>query len=104
MSKDSNNNLKYALCYIPLVSFIIIFIEEKKDEELKKHIKRSLILFLIYIVLSTIIWYISFFLSWLIALAYIVISIILGFKTYNWDKSDIKILNEIEEKIKDTFK
>ncbi len=41
---DQNNvpksdNLKNALCYVPLMAFIIFFIESNKTPVLKKHIK-----------------------------------------------------------------
>jgi hypothetical protein len=39
MSTNQNENIKYALCYIPLVAIVILFIEENKDEKLKKHIR-----------------------------------------------------------------
>jgi len=39
MSTTQNENIKHALCYIPIVAIVILFIEDKKDEKLKKHIR-----------------------------------------------------------------
>jgi len=36
---SNNENLKNAICYIPLVAFIIFFTEPNKSNELMKHIK-----------------------------------------------------------------
>lgn len=37
--QTSNQNTKNALCYIPLVAFILYFIEDKKTEEFSKHLR-----------------------------------------------------------------
>ena len=39
MSTNQNENIKHALCYIPMVAIVIIFIEENKNEKLKNHIR-----------------------------------------------------------------
>lgn len=39
LKKSNSDNLKNALCYIPFVAFVLIFVENNKTEELKKHIK-----------------------------------------------------------------
>jgi len=55
MSENSNNNIKNAICYIPFVAIIVLFIEDKKDDDLKKHIRYGIMLFLIYLILTIII-------------------------------------------------
>jgi hypothetical protein len=37
--KSDSDNLKNALCYIPLIALVLFFTEENKSIELKKHIK-----------------------------------------------------------------
>jgi hypothetical protein len=43
-NKSSSDSLKHALCYIPLVAIVLFFVEEKKTDELRKHIKYGVIL------------------------------------------------------------
>lgn len=38
-NKSNSDNLKNALCYVPIVAIILFFTEEKKSDSLKKHIK-----------------------------------------------------------------
>ncbi len=108
MSTTQNENLKHALCYIPMVAIVILFVEDKKDEKLKKHIRYWIMLFLIYILLTSILSIISFglafMLNWLITLAYFVLSWILWYKAYSWEEWKVEFLDDIEGKIKDTFK
>ena len=47
-----NENLKNAICYIPLVAFMLFFTESNKTPELMKHIKYGGSLFVIYIILN----------------------------------------------------
>lgn len=44
-NKQTNENLKYALCYIPLVSFILYYIEKNKSAILEKHIRYGMVIF-----------------------------------------------------------
>jgi len=108
MSTNQNNNIKYALCYIPLVAIIILFIEDNKSEELKEHIKKWLILFWVYFLLTSLIgilfFALAFFVNGLITLFYFILSWILWYKAYKGENVKIEILDDIESKVKDTFK
>ena len=91
-------NLKYAMCYIPLVAIFLYFTEKNISDEYKKHIKYWITLFVIYVVISLVlstIW--MWWLKWLLVLAYIIISLILWYKSYNWEKVDVDILDNISE-------
>ena len=48
----TNELLKHALCYIPLVGAVLFFVENNKSTELMKHIKYGTFLFLAYILLN----------------------------------------------------
>jgi len=100
MSTNQNNNIKYALCYVPLLAIIINFIETKKDDKLRKHIKIALILFGIYIVLFFLFWIFSF--GWLITFIYFIISFYLWYRIYSWEEIDF--LKKIENKFDEIFK
>lgn len=39
LQKPESDNLKNALCYIPLVALVLFFVEENKTDELRKNIK-----------------------------------------------------------------
>lgn len=96
MSTKQNENIKYALAYIPLVSIFLFFTEKKASKEYKKNIDYSLILLWLYTVLNIILWW----LIWaLIFIAYIWISAFLWYKSYNWKQIDIELLNNILDKI-----
>ena len=103
MSENSSNsdNLKNALCYIPLVAIILFFSENKKTEEFMKHIKYWFSLSVIYIVLNIflfwIIWHILF-------LIYVWIIAFLWYKTYNWEEVKIEYIDKLEQKIKENMK
>jgi uncharacterized membrane protein len=96
------------LCYIPLVAIVILFIEENKDEKLKKHIRYWIIMFLIYLILTTFITIIfsslAFIINGLVVLTYFIISWVLWYKAYSWEDGQVELLDNIENKIKDTFK
>jgi hypothetical protein len=49
--KANNDKFKNAICYIPFVSIILFFIEEKKSKELLKNIKYGAFLLLGYIII-----------------------------------------------------
>lgn len=88
MENNTSNNkkLKNALCYVPIVAIILQFIEQNKDEDLERHIRYGIILFVAYIILMILI---SFFFKGIIVLAYMWISIYLWYKAYIWE--DVKI-------------
>lgn len=39
LKKSDSDNLKNALCYIPFVALVLMFVETNKTDELQKHIK-----------------------------------------------------------------
>ena len=99
---SKSDNFKNALCYIPFWAIVIFLIENKKTPKLKQNIKYGLSLFFWYIVFQVFIGW--FFLWFWIFVIYMVVSIFLGFKAYNWDKIDIDFIDDIEKKIKDKNK
>ena len=104
MSTNQKDNMKNTMCYIPLVSFILFFIEKKPSEEFKKHMKYWMILFWWYFISSWILQILFLYmLTGFLSLGYIVISVYLWIKAYNWEDSDIEILDNISENIEDKF-
>lgn len=108
MSDIKKDNLKNALCYIPIVAIVLAFTEQNKTEEFKKHMNYWIILFIIYLVIKMILWvfffYWSFMISSTITLIYFIISGILWYKAYVWEDVKIDVLDDIEDKVKDNFK
>lgn len=49
--KTNNTRFKNAICYIPFVSIVLFFTQEKKTKELLKNIKYGAILLLAYIII-----------------------------------------------------
>lgn len=86
-----NARNKNALCYIPLAAFFIHFTETKKTNELKKHIRYGIILFIAYSLLS-------FVISWLfwglLFVLYIWFSWYLWYKAYNWEDVNLSFIDE----------
>lgn len=95
-----SENLKHALCYIPVVAFVLFFTEDNKSTNLMKHIKYGGALFVFYFVLS-------FILPWplasLLSLVYIGIAGVFGYKAYNGENVDIELIDDLEGKIKDSM-
>lgn len=103
-NKTANERTKNALCYIPLAAFFIHYTETKKSNELKKHIKYWIVLFIGYAILSFILW---IFLWPLIFIIYLWASWVLWYKVYNWEDVNIGFIdnfdkNKSEEKKKDS--
>ena len=44
-NKQTNENLKYALCYVPLFAFIFFYIEKNKTAILEKHLRYGMFIF-----------------------------------------------------------
>ncbi len=104
MSEINKDNLKYALSYVPLVSFVFLFIEKDISKEFRKHINYAMILFLIYVVLSFILKVLFLYLLLpLLFIIYIWASIYFGFKAYNWEKIEVEVLDNIQDKISDSI-
>ena len=54
MPENNKDNFKHAICYIPLVAIFLYFTEKNTNEEYKKHIKYGIMLFVIYVITTTI--------------------------------------------------
>ena len=95
----NNDNLekqrvKNALCYVPIVAFVLHFIEKDKSEDLQRNIYYGMIFFWTYFILNLIVnW---FFIS-LVMLVYVWWSLAFWYKAYVWE--DIRI-SFIDEQIK----
>lgn len=99
-NEERRDNFKDAICYIPLVAIFLYFTEKNPDEEYKKHIKYWMLLFWLYIVITTILrWMLLWGLTFFVFLAYIILSLFLWFKAYNWDKVEVEILDNISDKL-----
>lgn len=99
-NKSSSDSLKNALCYIPLVAIVLFFVEEKKTEELRKHIKYGVILLVWYIILQAVLG----FLIWgMLFLLYIGISAFLFYKAYQWEDVNLEHIDNLEKKVQDEF-
>ncbi len=98
--KSDSDNLKNALCYIPLIALVLFFTEENKSIELKKHIKYWAIILGWYIILQTIL---GSFLAWILFIVYIGISGFLFFKAYQWQDVNLEHIDNLEKKIQDEF-
>jgi len=96
-NKQTNENLKYALCYVPVVAIILHFVEKNKTPVLEKHIRYGMVLFIAYVILTILI---SWFFTWLLFFAYIWLSIFLGYKTYSWESIEIKFIDDFFDKKK----
>ncbi len=87
-----NTRTKNALCYIPLAAIFIHFTETEKTDDLKKHIKYWITIFIAYSILSV-------FLSWifwgLLFVLYIGLSWFLWFKAYNWEDVEISFIDNL---------
>ncbi len=98
-NKNKSENLKNAICYIPMVAIFLFLTEKKTSGEYSKHIKYWMMLFWLYVISTTILTFVWMgWLNWLIVLAYIWTSLFLWFKAYNWEKVDVEILNTISDK------
>ncbi len=101
---NKKENLKYAIAYIPLVAFFLYFTEKNISDEYKKHLKYAMLLFGIYVVISTVLR--LMWMWWLVPMVFVVYllaSWFLAFKAYSWEKVEIDALdnlwNSIEEKL-----
>ena len=105
-NKETSNShkLKNAICYIPVWAIVLFFTEQKKSEELMKHIKYGTFLFVAYIILRFIIvWVLMINLSWILFLVYAWITGFFWFKAYNGEDVDIDYIDDFEKKVKDNL-
>ena len=93
MTNNSSNkdNIKNALCYIPLVAVILHFTEWTKSEKLIKHIRYWIVFFMAYLILSILL---SWILSWLIYLLYIWCCIVFWYKAYIGEDISISFIDD----------
>jgi len=97
MENNNTNwdNIKNALCYIPFVAVVLYFIEQNKSQQLEKHIRYGIVLFIGYIILSILV---SFLFNGLVVLAYIWASIFLWYKAYIWEDVQIDFIDNFFNK------
>lgn len=96
-NKQTNENLKYALCYVPVVAIILFYVEKNKTAILEKHIRYGMVIFWAYIVL----WILaSWLFKWLLGFFYIWVSIYMWYKTYIWESVQIKFIDDFFDKSK----
>jgi len=104
MSEINKDTLKYGLSYIPLVAFFFHFTEKKISITFRKHLNYWMILFLVYVVWTIVLKVLFLYILMpLLIIAYIWLSLFLGYKAYNWDDIQVDILDDIEEKISDNI-
>ncbi len=97
---SKNDNVKNALCYIPLVAIVLFFVEQKKSKELVKHINYWIILFFAYLIIN---YFLHFLFGWIIFLVYVLISAYLWYKAYNGEEVQVEYIDKLEDKIKDSI-
>jgi uncharacterized membrane protein len=95
---SKKDNLKNAMCYIPVVSVIFFFIESNRSDEFNKHIKYGIFLLIAYIILMFFLWW-AFW--WLLALVYLWISWFLWYKAYNWENIELEVFDTLEKTVKE---
>jgi len=102
-NKAQSDNIKHALCYVPIAAIVLFFTEEKKSDALKKHIKYWNFLFFAYIIARFIITAILplWSLSSLLFLIYAGITWFLGYKAYQWEDMNVEYIDKFEETIKE---
>lgn len=100
LKKTESDNLKNALCYIPLVALVLFFTEENKSTELKKHIKYWAILLGGYVILQAVL---GWLLSGILFLVYVGISGFLFYKAYQWEDVNLEHIDNLEKKVQDEF-
>lgn len=98
--KSGSDNLKNALCYIPLAALVLFFIEENKTDELRKHIKYGTILLAWYVILQAVL---GWLLSGILFLVYMAISGFLFYKAYQWEDVNLEHIDKLEKKVQDEF-
>lgn len=107
MENNNNSNsdkLKNAICYIPLGWAVLFFTEQKKSDELMKHIKYWTFLFIAFIFIRlVIVWIFMLPISGLLFLLYAWITGYFWYKAYSWENVDIEYIDEFEKKIKENL-
>jgi len=96
-NKQTNENLKYALCYVPLVAFILFYVEKKKTAILEKHVRYGMVIFWAYLILLILV---SWLFKWLLWLFYVWVSVFMWYKTYIGEDIQIKFIDDFFDKSK----
>lgn len=91
MEKNNADNAKLALCYVPLLAFILHFVAENKTKQLEKHIRYGMVIFGIYVICVLLLAWIF---KWIVLLAYLVVSWILGYKAYIWEPMELTFIDD----------
>lgn len=95
---SKKDNLKNAMCYIPLVSIVFFFTESNRSQEFNMHIKYGIFLLIAYMILMWILW------SWgLLFIIYIWISWFLWYKANNWENIELEVFDNLEKTVKDNM-
>ena len=92
-NKDKFNNV---LAYVPFLNLFLLFTEKQSTkEEDKKYSRQWIALFLLYIVLFIIVSFLSFKLSFIVTLWYVLFAFFCAIKAYNWMYVEIEFLEKI---------
>ncbi len=95
IKEGQNERLKNALCYIPMVAFVLFFIEENKTKTFEKHMRYWMVFFIVYFVLTILM---SWLFMGLLFLFYMGVSIVFGYKAYIWEDIKLEFLDNFFEK------
>ena len=108
MAKTSMNmeeNMASLLCYIlGWITGLIFYLVEKENKTVRFHAMQSILTFLPLMVLSSIFWFMSWFipfiwiLSMLIGLLIFILWIVLMIKAYQGEKFKVPIVGDIAER------
>lgn len=101
LKKSDSDNLKNALCYIPFVALVLMFVETNKTDGLQKHIKYWAFLlggYIVWQVILSVIW-----LGHIIFLFYMILSGFLFYKAYQWEDVNLEHIDKLEKKVQDEF-
>lgn len=95
MENNNSDQIKNALCYVPIVAIVLYFIEQNKTKVLEKHIRYGIVLFLWYSILTILV---SWFFMWFVVLAYMWASLFLWYKAYIWEDVQISFIDDFFDK------
>ncbi len=105
-NNSNRENFQNAICYIPFVWVWLFFTQDKKSEELNKHIKYWTWLLVWFILLRFIlIWLLGLnFLGWILFLIYAWVTWFFGYKAYSGSDVNIEYIDKFEETVKEKMK
>lgn len=92
MENWDKKRLQNALCFFPLVAFVIYFLDMEKDNELKQNVNRGMILFAFYFIFSIILPVL--FVGSFIWVSYILLSLYLWVTVYRKKINELPIVDE----------